>query len=230
MSINFSNLCNSFIGINLNEYAYLISIVLSIILGFIIGIERKTRSKEAGIRTHAIVCFGAALMMVVSKYGFSGMDADASRIASQIVTGVGFLGAGMIVYRKRSIYGLTTAAGVWATAGIGMACGAELYLVAIVSTALLIALQCILHIKCKLFSSKRSYDITICFKDIPDACDKIKEIFHILHFNKIITTRTTEIIYTVYVNTEVEITSNTIRKILKENEFITSITRCDEVY
>ncbi len=224
------NVLTSSIGINLGEYTYLISIILSILLGFIIGIERKTRSKEAGIRTHAIVCFGAALMMVISKYGFGGMQADASRIASQIVTGVGFLGAGMIVYRKRSIYGLTTAAGVWATAGIGMACGAELYLVAIGSTALLIGLQCFLHIKCKLFSSKRSYDITICFKDVENACDRIKEIFHILHFNKIITTRTSEIIYTVYVNTEIEITSNEIRRILKENEFITSITRCDEVY
>ncbi len=224
------NVLTSSIGFNLGEYTYLISIILSILLGFIIGIERKTRSKEAGIRTHAIVCFGAALMMVISKYGFGGMQADASRIASQIVTGVGFLGAGMIVYRKRSIYGLTTAAGVWATAGIGMACGAELYLVAIGSTALLIGLQCFLHIKCKLFSSKRSYDITICFKDVENACDRIKEIFHILHFNKIITTRTSEIIYTVYVNTEMEITSNEIRRILKENEFITSITRCDEVY
>ena len=230
MEINLFNVLISAIGINFSEYTYLISIILSILLGFIIGIERKTRSKEAGIRTHAIVCFGAALMMVISKYGFGGMQADASRIASQIVTGVGFLGAGMIVYRKRSIYGLTTAAGVWATAGIGMACGAELYLVAIGSTVLLIALQCILHIKCKLFSSKRSYDITICFKDVPNACDKVKEIFKILHFNKIITTRANELIYTVYVNTEIEITSNNITKILKENEFITSITRCDEVY
>ena len=87
--------------------------------------------KEAGVRTHLIVAIGSALMMIVSKYGFSDTiadlgKADASRIASQILTEVGFLGAGTIFIRKNAISGLTTAAGIWATAGIGMAVGSGL--------------------------------------------------------------------------------------------------------
>ena len=102
----------------LNELQYLISMLLSVVLGFAIGFERKLRFKEAGIRTHTIVCAGSALIMVVSKYGFGdSIEADASRVAAQIVSGIGFLGAGIIIYRKHEIHGLTTAAGVWATYG-----------------------------------------------------------------------------------------------------------------
>ena len=109
----------------LEELKYLISILVSVILGFAIGYERKLRFKEAGIRTHTIVCVGSALIMVVSKYGFGdSIEADASRVAAQIVSGIGFLGAGIIIYRKHEIHGLTTAAGVWATSGVGMAAGA----------------------------------------------------------------------------------------------------------
>ena len=98
----------------LEELKYLISILVSVILGFAIGYERKLRFKEAGIRTHTIVCVGSALIMVVSKYGFGdSAEADASRVAAQIVSGIGFLGAGIIIYRKHEIHGLTTAAGVW---------------------------------------------------------------------------------------------------------------------
>lgn len=115
----------------LNELQYLISMLLSVVLGFAIGYERKLRFKEAGIRTHTIVCAGSALIMVVSKYGFGdSIEADASRVAAQIVSGIGFLGAGIIIYRKHEIHGLTTAAGVWATSGVGMAAGAGLYVVA----------------------------------------------------------------------------------------------------
>ena len=96
------------------------------LLGAAIGFERKNRNKLAGVRTHAIVALGAALMMVVSKYGFPDVDKfDASRVASQIVSGVGFLGAGIIfVKNNTSVSGLTTAAGIWATAGVGMSMGA----------------------------------------------------------------------------------------------------------
>ena len=100
------------------EVRHLISMLVAVVLGFAIGYERKLRYKEAGIRTHTIVCAGSALMMIVSKYGFGdSIEADASRVAAQIVAGVGFLGAGIIVYRKHEVHGLTTAAGVWATSG-----------------------------------------------------------------------------------------------------------------
>ena len=118
-----------------------IDLVLAALLGFFIGLERKFRDKEAGIRTHTIVAFGAALMMIISKYAFNA-EADSARVAAQIVAGIGFLGAGIIVYRKNVVHGLTTAAGVWATAGIGMACGGGLWIIAILATAILILIQC----------------------------------------------------------------------------------------
>lgn len=139
------------------EAIYLVRILYAVALGFAIGFERKLRFKEAGIRTHTIVCAGSALIMVVSKYAFSDSpDFDASRVAAQIVSGIGFLGAGMIIYRRQAVHGLTTAAGVWATAGVGMAAGGGLYLVSAGATVILIAVQCILHLKCKLFTTKNT--------------------------------------------------------------------------
>ncbi len=108
----------------------LLRIFLAALCGLVIGFERKARLKEAGVRTHLIVALGAALITIVSKYGFfdlalfaEGIKADPTRIAAQIVSGVGFLGAGMIFMRHRTLTGLTTAAGIWTTAGIGMAVG-----------------------------------------------------------------------------------------------------------
>ena len=137
-----------------------LDLILAAVLGFFIGLERKFRYKEAGMRTHTIVSFGAALMMVVSKYAFDS-EADSARVAAQIVTGIGFLGAGMIVYKKNVVHGLTTAAGVWTTAGVGMACGGGLWCVAILATALLILTQWFLHRK--IFRTKKLYSITKAF-------------------------------------------------------------------
>ncbi|MDI4644207.1 MgtC/SapB family protein [Cohnella sp. F6_2S_P_1] len=117
------------------EWEWLLRIAAAGLCGAIIGYERKSRMKEAGIKTHFIVGIGAALMMVLSKYGFGdqsdwpNLSLDPSRIAAQVVSGVGFLGAGMIILQKQTIKGLTTAAGVWSTAGMGMAIGAGLYIV-----------------------------------------------------------------------------------------------------
>lgn len=121
-------------------------IIVAGFLGYLIGYERKNRYKGAGMRTHAIVAMGAALMMVISKYGFRDIpDYDASRIASQIVSGIGFLGAGVIFVRNNSVSGLTTAAGIWATAGVGMAIGSGAYYVGCGSGLLLIFTQILLH-------------------------------------------------------------------------------------
>lgn len=139
------------------ELEFLLRILLSGICGCLIGYERDNRLKEAGIRTHLIVALAASMMMVVSKYGFSdvlsleGVALDPSRIAAQIVSGVGFLGAGMIFVRGNTVNGLTTAAGIWATAGIGMAIGSGLYLVGIISTAFILFIQTLLHKKYKWF-------------------------------------------------------------------------------
>ena len=121
-------------------------IVVAGFLGYLIGYERKNRYKGAGMRTHAIVAMGAALMMVVSKYGFRDIpDYDASRVAAQIVSGIGFLGAGVIFVKNNSVSGLTTAAGIWATAGVGMAIGAGSYYLGCGAGVLLVFTQIILH-------------------------------------------------------------------------------------
>lgn len=128
-------------------------LVLGSVCGGAIGYERKNRLKEAGIRTHLIVALASTLMMIVSKYGFfdvvtvEGMSADASRIAASVVSGIGFLGAGMIFVRKQSVSGLTTAAGIWATSGVGLAVGAGQYVIGIAATVLIILTQILLHRK-----------------------------------------------------------------------------------
>lgn len=128
------------------QLEYMLRIVIASVLGLVIGIERKNRNKSAGIRTHAIVALGAALMMVVSKYGFADVEkADASRVAAQVVSGIGFLGAGVIFVRNNLVNGLTTAAGMWATAGVGMAMGAGMYVVGLLSALLMIIVQFVMH-------------------------------------------------------------------------------------
>ena len=139
------------------ELEFFIRIIAASLCGALIGFERTRRFKEAGIRTHIIVGCASALMMLVSKYGFADLQsasgvffpgtdgADASRIASQVVTGISFLGAGVIFKLGSSVRGLTTAAGIWATCGIGMAIGAGLYVIGVSAAILLLFLQIILH-------------------------------------------------------------------------------------
>ncbi len=205
----------------------LLDLLLSVLLGFFIGIERKMRYKEAGIRTHTIVCVGAALMMIVSKYAF-GEEADTSRVAAQIVAGVGFLGAGIIVYKKNEVHGLTTAAGVWTTAGVGMACGGKLYIVAVGATTILILAQCLFHLNIRLFRQKRYYSINIEFIQTQDENVKIKELFQIDRFNHLAIKRTADrVVYGAKLNTDIEYSSTRLNEIMAENDFILSIERCD---
>jgi len=139
----------------------LLDLLLSVVLGFLIGFERKLRYKEAGIRTHTIVCVGAALMMIVSKYAF-GEGADTARVAAQIVAGVGFLGAGIIVYKKNEVHGLTTAAGVWATATIGLALGIGFYEGALLVFAATFLTVTLLHkLEYKLGKQQRRFGIYV---------------------------------------------------------------------
>ena len=209
----------------LEELKYLISILIAVLLGFAIGYERKLRFKEAGIRTHTIVCAGSALIMVVSKYGFGdSVEADASRVAAQIVSGIGFLGAGIIVYRKHEIRGLTTAAGVWATAGVGMAAGAELYVVAAGAAVIIIAVQCLLHAKCKLFQTKKYTQIKIRFQKYGDEDEKVKELFQADTFCRLTMERKGDkIVCTANLNIDKEISRQRLNEIMSENPFIHSI-------
>lgn len=209
------------------DWMLLLDLLLSVLLGFVIGYERKLRSKEAGIRTHTIVCFGAALMMVISKHAFDG-SADSARVAAQIVSGVGFLGAGMIVYRQHEVHGLTTAAGVWATAGIGMACGADQYILAAGATLILVCVQAILHLPLRPLVQKKSYSVRIVFIQKTDENLKIKELFGTDRFNKLVITRENgQIIYSATLTTEKEFSSSWLNRLMEENPFICSVERCD---
>lgn len=136
----------------------MLRLVVAAVCGWLVGVERSRRFKDAGVRTHCMVACSAALLMIVSKYGFADLEvtpgvffagvrgADSSRIASQIVTGVSFLGAG-VIYRDRRLAtrGLTTAAGIWAVAGVGMALGSGLYAIGIFATVFIIFVQFITH-------------------------------------------------------------------------------------
>ncbi|MBQ8163540.1 MAG: MgtC/SapB family protein [Clostridia bacterium] len=203
----------------------LFDIAVAAVLGFAIGMERKLRMKEAGIRTHTVVCVGSALMMIISMHAF-GPDSDTARVAAQIVTGIGFLGAGIIVYKKHEVKGLTTAAGIWATSGVGMAAGASMYLLAIGTTLILILSQCFLRLK--IFKSKKTFSVNIRFIQNDGANMKIKRIFGVDRFNHLIIERKGDsIIYSATLNTEKELSSNELNEIIYEHSFIYSIERCD---
>lgn len=147
---------------------FFLRILIAAICGIVIGYERENRNKEAGIRTHAIVALGAALIMIVSKYGFSDIqNYDASRVAAQIVSGIGFLGAGIIFIRNRAVSGLTTAAGIWATAGVGMAVGSGMYYIGIAVTVLIVLMQFVLHRQFVMKKEHRYEKLVIVMKDHP---------------------------------------------------------------
>ena len=138
-------------GWNLAEW--LLRIVVATFCGALIGFERSKRLKEAGVRTHSVVALAAAVFMLVSKYAFADMtfgifgakEADPSRIASTIVTGIGFLGAGAIFRTGNLVKGLTTAAGIFATAAVGMAVGSGLYVIGVFGTLLILLVHFIMH-------------------------------------------------------------------------------------
>ena len=113
------------------------SIVLAVVLGAMIGIEREFSGKAAGLRTNVLICLGAAAFTIISKR-MAGGDDSLTRIAAQIVTGVGFLGAGAIIQDRGGVHGLTTAATIWFVASLGMACGAGFYELAVILTLLAI--------------------------------------------------------------------------------------------
>ena len=132
---------------------FMLRLLVAGILGAIIGLDREYRAKEAGYRTHFLVSLGSALIMIVSQYGFqeiikeNSVTLDPSPVAAQVVSGIGFIGAGTIILQKQIVRGLTTAAGIWATAGIGLAVGAGMYAIGIATTVLtLIGLELLSYI------------------------------------------------------------------------------------
>lgn len=144
---------------------FIIRLILAVILGGMIGYERELRSKEAGLRTHILVALGAALVMMVSQYGFfavvgTDIRVDPSRIAAQVVSGIGFIGAGVIFKEQGTIKGLSTAAGLWGVAAIGLAVGSGLYALAIAATVIvLVVFELLKRVSVKFYSKQIDLEI-----------------------------------------------------------------------
>ena len=163
----------------------LVRIAVAAVCGAIIGLERGIRQKEAGIRTHCIVAAGAALLMIISKYSFADMGvgemvilgtkgADPSRVASQAITAIAFLGAGVIYRHGNVVKGLTTAAGVWATAAIGLAIGAGLYVVGVFAALLVLLVNICLHKWLVRLESMATTVFTVTMNDTPEVMDNLR--------------------------------------------------------
>ncbi len=162
---------------SLGQYIeFAIRITVACICGGAIGYERTKRLKDAGIKTHIIVCCAAALVMIISKYGFADLGssglgdslgvrgADPARIAAQVIGGISFLGAGVIFHYGNTVKGLTTAAGLWATAGIGMAVGSGMYVIGVFATVLITTLQFVIQ-KSGRFDTISTYSLKIKVKN-----------------------------------------------------------------
>ena len=160
---------------------FMVRMLISSVCGALIGLERSKRQKDAGIRTHILVSLGAALIMIVSKEGFydvlshPGIGLDPSRLASNVITGISFLGAGVIFVKNLSIRGLTTAAGIWATAGVGLAIGAGMYTVGVATTLYMLLFQFVLH---KFFTrlENTSNEFTVTLVNSATAVKEFKDI------------------------------------------------------
>jgi putative Mg2+ transporter-C (MgtC) family protein len=132
--------------LTLNQQLELVArLGIALVLGAVIGFEREMDRQPAGFRTHALVALGSALFTIISAYGFVGPTNDPTRIAAQIVTGIGFVGAGTILHHRGSIRGLTTAASLWSAAAVGMAAGAGMLIIAAVGTALIVIVLSLLE-------------------------------------------------------------------------------------
>jgi putative Mg2+ transporter-C (MgtC) family protein len=131
-----------------DEVVMVLRLLTAAVLGGVLGYQRERSGKPAGTRTHMLICMGAAMFTLVSIYGFAG-TADPSRLAAGVVTGIGFIGAGAILFRSGGNYisGLTTAATIWAVAGIGVAVGSGLYLLAVAAVVLALIVLLIPHFK-----------------------------------------------------------------------------------
>lgn len=162
------------------EKSMLLDILLAIILGFAIGFEREITNKWAGLRTHMLVCLGSCIFTLLSIHAFPvfahSPQADPARVAAQVLTGIGFIGGGTVLRHGYSIYGLTTAATLWITASIGMACGCGFTALAIVSTGLAVGTLVLIRIFEKQYihkGSKNPRKFKVSFYSPADMADAI---------------------------------------------------------
>jgi putative Mg2+ transporter-C (MgtC) family protein len=163
----------------LSYWEIALRLLLAVLLGGLVGFERESHNRPAGFRTHILVCVGATLIMMLSAYGFTEMaggkyEVDPSRIAAQVVTGIGFLGAGTIIQQRGNIKGLTTAASIWVVSGIGLAVGIGFYAGAVMATFVaLISLLLLSRVDRVLFSQRRIKNLLIRAKDQPGLMGRV---------------------------------------------------------
>ncbi|MBP2654912.1 MAG: sapB [Firmicutes bacterium] len=164
----------------ISEFDIALRLVLASILGGLIGLERESLERPAGLRTHILVCAGSSLIMLVSMVAFSGFDGpkDPGRIAAQVISGIGFLGAGTIIREGVSVRGLTTAASLWVVAGIGLAVGGGMFFAAVVATALVfLTLVFFGHLERQYLINKNTHRIKLIVADKPGAMGQIALFF-----------------------------------------------------
>jgi len=153
-----------------------IRLLLAAVLGGLIGIEREIRDKPAGLRTNILICVGSALFMSLSAQIAHLLGGDPTRIAAQIISGIGFLGAGAVLHSHGFVLGLTTAATIWVVAGVGMALGSGMYLVAVFATAMsLVTLYFLSFIEDKI-QGRRSYSYALVVTDLNQALASINKV------------------------------------------------------
>lgn len=190
------------------EWNFILRLFIAGMLGGLIGLEREFRAKEAGLRTHFIVALGSALFMLISQYAFTGRF-DAARVAAQVVSGIGFIGAGVIIFQKNVVRGVTTAAGLWVAAAIGLACGAGMYAVATAASLMTLACLETMHLITRRYGEK-SVDITIS----PVTADRLHGLLAIMK-------QTGMDVHSFTVNDSVAI----IRVHIRQNKYEEAITR-----
>ena len=164
----------------------LLRIIVAGVCGAIVGYERSKRLKEAGVRTHCVVAMAAALIMVVSKYGFADVMADTTfvktldgaRLGAQVISGVGFLGAGVIFKNGNVVRGITTAAGIWATAAIGITLGSGLYILGIATTIVIMLVQFFMHKFPVGNDAFNTNEIEIIMYDTPESRELLRSQFN----------------------------------------------------
>ncbi len=223
---------------------FLIRIMVASILGAVVGIERSKRQKEAGIRTHSVVACATAVFMILSKYCFADLHlsligftldgirgADPARIAAQVVSGLGFLGAGVIFKTGNSIKGLTTAAGLWTTAAVGMAVGSGMYIVGLFTALVLVVIQVATHKFAMKEGIVYTNQITVIAKKLIDLQDWLHDQFGEearVTASSIKTNENNTITYCFTLNTDKNSDLEQQLKLLNEREGIVSISVSEE--
>ena len=159
------------------DWILIFRLVVAGLLGGLIGMEREFRAKEAGVRTHFIVALGSALFMIISEFAFEGKQHDAARVAAQVVSGIGFIGAGVIIFQRNAVRGITTAAGLWVAAAIGLACGDGMFSVAIAAAIFTVLCLEMMHFV-NLHYNEKVVDMTLVPNkpyDLPSLPDQLKK-------------------------------------------------------